>query len=176
MLVLRLQNIQGMLMVSGHIKAPGSNKVAYMREWGHAKDFVDAMWRILQLDMPDDFVIATGITTEVRKFVKMAFEEVGFEIEFRGSGINEKAFVPKCNNPEYSVKTGQEIVAIDPYYFRTTEVDILLGDPTKAKKLLNWESKYTVRDLVNEMVASDIHHFKGEKLLKENGFQTKISW
>jgi GDPmannose 4,6-dehydratase len=146
------------------------------RDWGHAKDFVDAMWRILQLDKPEDFVIATGVTTEVREFVRMAFEEVGVELEFQGSGIDEKGIVTKSKNPEYSIKEGQEVVAIDPYYFRPTEVDILQGDPTKAKKLLGWESKYTVKDIVKEMVASDIYFFKGELLLKNNGFGAKKIW
>jgi GDPmannose 4,6-dehydratase len=146
------------------------------RDWGHAKDYVDAMWRVLQHHEADDFVIATGIATEVREFVRMAFEEVGIELEFTGSDVHEKAIVSKCNKPEYKIEIGHEVVAIDPYYFRPTEVDILMGDPTKAKRLLNWESKYTVRELVKEMVESDIHHFKGEKLLKDNGYKTKKSW
>jgi GDPmannose 4,6-dehydratase len=146
------------------------------RDWGHAKDYVDAMWRILQLDKPDDFVIATGVTTEVRDFVRMAFEEVGITIEFHGEGIAEKGIVSKINDNQEFVKIGQEVVAIDPYYFRPTEVDLLLGDPSKAKRLLNWESKYSVRDIVKEMVASDVHIFRGEKLLKDNGFKTKKFW
>jgi GDPmannose 4,6-dehydratase len=146
------------------------------RDWGHAKDYVDAMWRILQHDKPDDFVIATGITTEVREFVRMAFSEVGIELEFQGSGVDEKAIVTKCSNPEFSINIGEEVVAIDPYYFRPTEVDLLLGDPSKAKRLLNWEPKYSVKDIVKEMVASDIHHFKGEKLLRDNGYRTKNYW
>jgi len=146
------------------------------RDWGHAKDYVDAMWRMLQYERPEDFVIATGITTEIRDFVRFAFSEVGIELEFKGIGINEKAFVIQSNNPEYSVAVGQEVVAIDPYYFRPTEVDILLGDSSKAKKLLNWEPKCTVRDIVKEMVESDIHLFKGEKLLKDNGFRAKNYW
>jgi GDPmannose 4,6-dehydratase len=146
------------------------------RDWGHAKDYVDAMWRVLQFEKPEDFVIATGVTTEVREFVRMAFNEVGLELEFRGEGVNEKAVVIKCNNALYSIPLGKEVVAIDPYYFRPTEVDLLLGDPSKAKRLLNWEPKYTVKDIVKEMVASDIHLFEGEKLLKDNGFKTKNYW
>ena len=146
------------------------------RDWGHAKDYVDAMWRILQLDIPDDFVIATGITTEVREFVKMAFEEVGIELEFKGSGKDEKGIVTKCLNDECKVNNGQEIVAIDPYYFRPTEVDILQGDPTKARTMLNWAPTHSVKEIVNEMVISDLHLFKGQKLLKDNGFKTVNFW
>lgn len=146
------------------------------RDWGHAKDYVDAMWRILQYDKPDDFVIATGITTEVREFVRMAFNEVGIEVEFVGKGIEEKGIVKKSNYSEFNLNRGEEVVGIDPYYFRPTEVDLLLGDPSKAKQLLNWEPKNSVQDIVKEMVASDIHHFKGEKLLADNGFKTKNYW
>jgi GDPmannose 4,6-dehydratase len=141
------------------------------RDWGHAKDYVDAMWRMLQYDTPEDFVISTGKTTEVREFVKLAFEEVGIELEFKGEGINEKAYVSKCNNPEYNLVIGEEVVSIDPYYYRPTEVDILLGDSTKARTLLGWTPKYSVKELVSEMVAADINTFKGELLLKENGFK-----
>jgi GDPmannose 4,6-dehydratase len=146
------------------------------RDWGHAKDYVDAMWRILQYNKPEDFVIATGVATEVREFVRMAFDEVGVEVEFQGIGIDEKAIISKCNNPEFSIKEGQQVVAVDPYYFRPTEVDILLGDSTKARKLLGWDPKYSVRDIVKEIVCADIHLFKGEKLLIENGFKTKNYW
>lgn len=146
------------------------------RDWGHAKDYVDAMWRMLQYERPEDFVIATGITTEVRDFVRFAFREVGIELEFTGTGVDEKAFVVQCNNLEYPVAIGQEVVAIDPYYFRPTEVDILMGDPSKAKKLLDWEPKHTVKDIVREMVQSDLQLFKGEKLLRDNGFKIKNYW
>ena len=140
------------------------------RDWGHAKDYVDAMWRVLQYEKPEDFVIATGITTEVREFVRLAFNEVGIELEFKGEGIDEKAYVASCNNPEFQLVIGKEVVAIDPYYFRPTEVDLLLGDSTKARTLLGWEPKYSITDLIKEMVASDLHLFKGERLLKDNGF------
>lgn len=146
------------------------------RDWGHAKDYVDAMWRILQLDKPDDFVIATGVTTEVREFVRMAFEEVGIEMEFTGNGINEKGFVKKYDFNKSTVKEGQEVVAIDPYYFRPTEVDILQGDITKAKKVLGWSPNYSIKDIVREMIASDLHLFEGQKLLKDNGFKTMNFW
>lgn len=146
------------------------------RDWGHAKDYVDAMWRILQLDKPDDFVIATGVTTEVRDFVKLAFGEIGVDIEFRGSGLEEKGIVCRSNREEYMLKAGQEVLAIDPYYFRPTEVDILKGDSTKARTMLGWEPKHTVEDIVKEMVWSDIQIFKGQKLLKDNGFISNDFW
>jgi len=146
------------------------------RDWGHAKDYVDAMWRILQYEKPEDFVIATGVTTEVREFARMAFSEVGIDLEFKGSGMNEKAFITKCNNPKYQLAIGQEVIAVDPYYFRPTEVDLLLGDSSKAKTLLGWDPKFTVKDIVKEMIASDIHFFEGQQLLKENGFKTTYYW
>lgn len=142
------------------------------RDWGHARDYVEAMWLILQHDCPDDFVIATGVTTEVRDFVKMAFAEVGIEIVFEGEGIDEKGKVVACINPKYQVPLGQVIVAIDPYYFRPTEVDLLLGDATKARTKLGWIPKHTIQDLVKEMVASDLKLFKREKFLKESGYDT----
>ncbi len=111
------------------------------RDWGHAKDFVEAMWLILQQDVPEDFVIATGITTTVRDFVIMAFSETGIEVEFEGEGENEKGIVAACNNEKYQLPIGKEIVAIDPNYFRPTEVDLLIGDATKAKEKLGMGSQ-----------------------------------
>lgn len=128
------------------------------RDWGHAKDYVEAMWRILQQDTPDDFVVATGVTTTIRDFVRMAFEEVGIEIEFKGEGVDEKAYVVSCSNPDYQLPAGQLVMAIDPEYFRPTEVDLLIGDPTKAKTKLGWEPKYDLAGLVKEMVASDLKY------------------
>ena len=110
------------------------------RDWGHAKDYVEAMWRILQQDQPEDYVIATGITTSVRDFIKMAFEEVGVAIEFKGEGVNETGIVRSCTS-EYAFKEGQEVVKIDPRYFRPTEVELLIGDPTKAQEKLGWTAK-----------------------------------
>jgi len=130
------------------------------RDWGHAKDYVEAMWRILQQDEPEDFVIATGVTTRVREFVKMAFAEVGIEIGFSGEGVNEKGSVVACSNPEYQLPVGKEIVAVDPAYFRPTEVELLIGDATKAKQKLGWEPKYNLEGLVKEMVAKDLETFK----------------
>jgi len=130
------------------------------RDWGHAKDYVQAMWLILQQEHPEDFVIATGVTTRVRDFVRMAFAEVGIEIEFINEGINEKAIVTKCNNPDYQVPVGQIVVAVDKEYFRPTEVELLLGDPTKAKEKLNWVPSYDVEMLVKEMMESDVEKMK----------------
>jgi GDPmannose 4,6-dehydratase len=130
------------------------------RDWGHAKDYVDAMWRILQQDKPEDFVIATGVTTKVRDFTKMAFSEAGIEIEFKGTGGEEKGIVKFCSNPKYQVPEGKEVVAIDPNYFRPTEVDLLIGDASKAKERLGWTPKYTLREMIKEMVTSDLETYK----------------
>lgn len=139
------------------------------RDWGHARDYVEAMWLMLQQDKPEDFVIATGITTTVRDFIKMSFAEVGAELEFKGEGVDEKAYV-KSVSTECSIKIGQEVMCIDPKYFRPTEVDLLIGDATKAKEKLGWEPKCTLADLVKEMISADIETFKKEKLLKDAGY------
>jgi GDPmannose 4,6-dehydratase len=130
------------------------------RDWGHAKDYVEAMWRILQQDTPEDFVIATGITTEVREFVRMAFAELGIEIEFRGEGVEERGYVAACTNDNYQVEPGKQVVAVDANYFRPTEVELLIGDATKAKTKLGWEPKYDLGMLVKEMVESDVIEFE----------------
>jgi len=143
------------------------------RDWGHAKDYVEAMWRILQQDKPEDFVIATGVTTRVREFVRMAFSEVGITLEFKGSGVEEKGFVVNCSNPEFQIAIGTEVVGVDPGYFRPTEVDILIGDPTKSKTKLGWVPKYDLAALVKEMVAADVDHFRKEALLKSHGYIIK---
>lgn len=140
------------------------------RDWGHAKDYVEAMWRILQQDQPEDYVIATGITTPVREFIRMAFAEVGITLEFRGQGVEEKGYVIASDNPEFQVPAGKEVVAVDPKYFRPTEVDLLIGDPTKAMTKLDWQPKYDLPMLVKDMVESDVELFKKEKLLKDSGF------
>jgi GDP-mannose 4,6-dehydratase len=126
------------------------------RDWGHAKDYVEAMWLILQQDAPDDFVIATGITTRVRDFVQMAFAEVGISVEFVGEGIEEKGVVTGCSNKDFQLNIGKTVVAVDPAYFRPTEVDLLIGDATKAKQKLGWKPKYNLLQLVKEMVQSDL--------------------
>lgn len=140
------------------------------RDWGHAKDYVEAMWLILQQEKPEDFVIATGVTTAVRDFVRMAFAEVGVELEFKGRNEKEVAVVAACNHPDYQVKIGKEVVAVDPRYYRPTEVELLIGDPTKAQTQLGWIPKYDLPMLVKEMVEADVELFRKEKLLKESGF------
>jgi GDPmannose 4,6-dehydratase len=137
------------------------------RDWGHAKDYVEAMWMILQQDKPEDFVIATGITTTVRDFIKMAFAEVGVELEFKGDDINEKAYVLSCKNPQYQLPSGKLVVAVDPEYFRPTEVELLIGDCTKAKTKLGWQPKYDLAGLVKEMIESDVKRVK-KKLAQRN--------
>lgn len=132
------------------------------RDWGHAKDYVRAMWLILQQAQPEDYVIATGITTPVRDFVKMAFAEVGITVAFQGQGLDEKGYVVSCDNPEFQLETGKEIVSVDPAYFRPTEVDLLIGDPTKAKTKLGWEPEYDLATLCREMVKSDVEVFRKE--------------
>lgn len=127
-----------------------------LRDWGHAKDYVEAMWRILQQDTAEDYVIATGVTTSVRDFVRFAFEEIGVELAFEGELENEVAKVVKCNNPAYQLEIGKVVVKVDPLYYRPTEVDLLLGDPKKSKTKLGWEPKYDLQALVKEMVASDL--------------------
>ena len=131
-----------------------------LRDWGHAKDYVEAMWRILQQEVPEDYVIATGKTTSVRDFVRYAFEEVGIELAFEGEQEMEIARVNKCNNPEYQLEIGKVVVKVDPRYYRPTEVDLLIGDPTKANTKLNWTPKYDLPALVKEMVASDLRLLK----------------
>ncbi|MFT4061222.1 MAG: GDP-mannose 4,6-dehydratase [Edaphocola sp.] len=133
------------------------------RDWGHAKDYVEAMWRILQQDKPEDYVIATGVTTYIRDFVKMSFAEVGIELTFEGDAENEVAKVVACKNPDYQLEIGKTVVRIDPKYYRPTEVDLLIGDPTKSKTQLGWEPKYDVKALCAEMVKSDL-----ELVRKEN--------
>lgn len=128
------------------------------RDWGHAKDYVEAMWSILQQEKPEDYVIATGITTTVRDFIKMAFAETGIELEFSGEGVKEIGKVKSCNNPAYQLPAGKEVVAVDPEYFRPTEVDLLIGDATKARTKLGWTPKYDLPALVKEMVAKDIEN------------------
>ncbi len=143
------------------------------RDWGHAKDYVEAMWLILQQDKPEDYVIATGITTTIRDFIKMAFAEAGINIAFEGTGVDEKAIVVSCNNPSYQLPIGKEVMAIDPEYFRPTEVELLIGDNTKAQQQLGWKPKYDLPALVKEMVAADIELFQKEKLLRSSGFGAK---
>jgi GDPmannose 4,6-dehydratase len=126
------------------------------RDWGHAKDYVEAMWRILQQDTAEDYVIATGVTTYIRDFICMAFAEVGIELLFEGENENETAKVSACKNPLYQLEIGKVVVRVDPEYYRPTEVDLLIGDPTKSKTQLGWEPQYDLKALVKEMVESDL--------------------
>jgi GDPmannose 4,6-dehydratase len=127
-----------------------------LRDWGHAKDYVEAMWRILQQETPEDFIIATGKTTSIRDFVRMAFQEIGVTLTFEGSQENEIAKVQACSNPAYQLEIGKVVVRVDPSYYRPTEVDLLLGDPTKALTQLGWVPEYDLASLVKEMVNSDL--------------------
>lgn len=130
------------------------------RDWGHARDYVKGMWLMLQQDQSDDYVLATGVTKSVRYFVEKSFDRVGISLNWTGSGVNE---IGKCS------KTGKELVKVDPNYFRPTEVDLLIGDPTKAQKALNWKHEISLEDLINEMVDADVELFKRDKYLLEGG-------
>ncbi len=150
------------------------------RDWGHAKDYVEAMWLMLQQDKPEDFVIATGVTTTVRDFIRMAFSELGIEIEFSGKDENEKGViidvdpekVKELGLNDKELKPGQPIVRVDPRYFRPTEVELLIGDATKAKDKLGWTPKYDLQALVQDMVQSDLHLVKKDDYLQKGGFKT----
>ncbi len=130
------------------------------RDWGHAKDYVRMMWMILQADEAEDWVIATGKTTSVRDFIILSFGVVGIELEFKGEGLNEKAYISNCKNSDYNISIGKEILSVDPKYFRPTEVDLLVGDSSKAEKKLGWKCEYELKDLVKEMVQYDINLLK----------------
>jgi GDPmannose 4,6-dehydratase len=142
------------------------------RDWGHAKDYIRMMWMILQADESEDWVIATGKTTSVRDFVRMSFKHVGIELEFKGSGINEKAYVKSCNDAKFQIELGKQILEVDPKYFRPTEVDLLIGDPSKAKEKLGWECQYDLNDLVKDMMESDIKLIQKDQYLKKGGYVT----
>jgi GDPmannose 4,6-dehydratase len=151
------------------------------RDWGHAKDYVEAMWLILQQEKAEDFVIATGVTTEIREFVRMSFDFVGVKLGFKGEGVDEIGYVTAIDEAKYTAATGkvpalsinQEVIFVDPKYFRPTEVDLLIGDATKAHQKLGWKPKHTLNDLVMDMMQSDIKVMQKETYLKEGGFQTK---
>ena len=138
------------------------------RDWGHAKDYIEGMYLILQQEKPEDFVLATGITTTIRDFVKMSFAELGIVLGFRGKDEAEEGYVVK-NTGEYKLDEGRVVVKVDPKYYRPTEVDLLIGDPTKAMTQLGWKPKYDLALLVKEMVASDISLFKKELYIKKSG-------
>jgi GDPmannose 4,6-dehydratase len=142
------------------------------RDWGHAKDYIRMMWMILQAEEPEDWVIATGRSTTIRDFVKMAFGHIGVELEFIGEGINEAAKIKSCSNQKYQLEVGKEVLSIDEKYFRPTEVDLLIGDPTKAKNKLGWEPIITLEELVEEMMYSDLNLMEKELFLKKGGYTT----
>jgi GDPmannose 4,6-dehydratase len=139
------------------------------RDWGHAKDYVRMMWLILQAEQPEDWVIATGVTTTVRDFVRLAFSEVGIELEFNGEGVNEKAFVTACNHKDFQLEIGKEVLSIDPSYFRPTEVDLLIGDPSKAMNKLGWVPEHDLASLVKDMMLSDVSLMKKDVILLKAG-------
>jgi GDPmannose 4,6-dehydratase len=150
------------------------------RDWGHAKDYVEAMYLILQQEKPEDYVIATGVTTAVREFVKMSFKDVGITLHFKGENEKETGIVESVDEGRLkelgitscTLKPGQEVVAVDPRYYRPTEVDLLIGDPTKAQKQLGWKPKYNLQSLVNDMMKGDLKLMKKELFLKESGYKT----
>ena len=144
----------------GKLDATHLGNLDAKRDWGHAKDYVEAMWLMMQQEVPEDYVIATGTTTSVRDFLRMAFLEVGIEIEFKGAGVDETAVVAACRDARYRVPVGKTVAAVDPVYFRPTEVDLLIGDPTKARRQLGWQPKYTLQEMVAEMVRSDLKLFQ----------------
>ena len=140
------------------------------RDWGHAKDYVKMMWMILQADKAEDWVIATGVTTTVREFLKLSFKEVGIEIEFKGKGLNETGVIKSCSNPKYKLEIGKEILGIDSRYYRPSEVDILIGDASKAKNKLGWEPEIKLNELVKDMMENDLRNVEKYKYLKDGGF------
>jgi GDPmannose 4,6-dehydratase len=142
------------------------------RDWGHAKDYVKMMWMILQHDVPEDWVIATGRSTSIRDMLRMAFEHIGISLSFKGDGINEVAIIESCSNANYDLEIGKEVLAIDPKYFRPTEVNLLIGDATKAKEKLGWVPEISLEQLIEEMMKYDLELFKRDKYLKEGGHQT----
>jgi GDPmannose 4,6-dehydratase len=143
------------------------------RDWGHAKDYIRMMWMILQADQPEDWVIATGKTTSVRDFVKMSFDHIGIELEFKGEGDQERGIIKACNNQNYKLQIGKEVIAIDEKYFRPTEVDLLIGDATKAKEELGWIPEYNLKDLINDMMSNDLKLMKKQQYLQDGGYRIK---
>ncbi|MEO9513931.1 MAG: GDP-mannose 4,6-dehydratase [Flavobacteriaceae bacterium] len=142
------------------------------RDWGHAKDYVRMMWMILQAEEAEDWVIATGVTTTVRDFVRMSFAHAGIELDFRGSGVDEKAYVKSCNNDKYQLEIGKEVLAVDPKYYRPTEVELLIGDASKANNKLGWHPEYELNDLIKDMMESDLMLMQKDQFLQEGGYRT----
>ncbi|MEL6837363.1 MAG: GDP-mannose 4,6-dehydratase [Bacteroidota bacterium] len=143
------------------------------RDWGHARDYVEGMWLMMQQEEARDYVLATGVTTTVRDFVRLAFAEVGVELEFIGEGVNEVAQVKSSSNSSFQLAAGRELVAVDPRYFRPAEVELLIGDPKKAREELGWEPKCDLRTLCQEMVQADLELFQQDQILKNAGFTVR---
>jgi GDPmannose 4,6-dehydratase len=143
------------------------------RDWGHAKDYIRMMWMILQADEPEDWVIATGKTTSVRDFVKMSFSHMGVELEFKGENENEVGYIKSCSNPDFQIEIGKEVVAVDKKYYRPTEVELLVGDATKAREKLGWIPEYDLPALVEDMMTSDIKLMKKQQFLQDSGYRIK---
>ncbi len=162
--------------------ATGIQDVLYLgnldakRDWGHARDYVEAMWLMLQQDQPEDFVIATGVTTSIRECVIEAFKNVGISLTFYGDGQEEVGKVSACNNPEFQLPVGKVVLRVDPTYYRPTEVDLLIGDPSKAKTKLGWKPKYDFSALITDMVQSDLRVVQKEKLLLKAGYEIAIKY
>jgi GDPmannose 4,6-dehydratase len=146
--------------------------LAALRDWGHARDYVEMQWLMLQQDAPDDFVIATGVQYSVRQFVEFAAAELGVQVLWRGEGADEQGVVSAVSGKQAKCKVGDVIVKVDPRYFRPTEVETLLGDPSKAKAKLGWEPKTTLKELVAEMVQADFNSARRDAMVKLAGFQT----
>ena len=146
------------------------------RDWGHARDYVEGMWRMLQQDEPEDFVLATGVTTKVRDFVIMSFREVGVELEFKGKGKDEVGIISSVDSDDFPLAVGTEVVAVDERYFRPTEVELLLGDPTKAMEKLGWKHEYDLAKMCSEMVQADLELFRRDQILKKEGFTIKAQF
>lgn len=150
------------------------------RDWGHAKDYVEAMYLILQQDVAEDYVIATGVTTEIREFARLAFDYLGIQLSFEGEGVDEKGIIASVDEAKAAAMKlkvsqadiGREVIQVDPKYFRPTEVDLLIGDATKSRTKLNWTPKHSLQDLVNDMMQSDLHLMKKDEYLKDGGFTT----
>lgn len=145
------------------------------RDWGHAKDYVEAMWLILQQEAPEDYVIATGITTSIRDFIIKAFDCIGVSVKFQGKGLEEIGIVDSINNKKFSLKPGQCVVNVDPRYFRPTEVEMLIGDATKARKKLRWEPKYNLGQLIDEMIQTDLSQFQKQLYLQKGGHKVNLT-
>ena len=143
------------------------------RDWGHAKDYIRMMWMILQADEPEDWVIATGKTTSVRDFIKKCFSHIGVELDFIGKGANEKGYIKTCNNPEYQLEIGKEVIVVDEKYYRPTEVELLIGDATKAREKLGWIPEYDLDALIEDMMSSDIKLMKKQQYLQDGGYRIK---